>query len=107
MKKLKDKLVHMLGGFTEEDVRIRTRPVRCAVSRFSIRTLKVHQVIRPEVLAIYPEYMDSARKDIAFQLAEKMIEENLIEFSSKQESESDMIRVTALAKIVVPTEVSE
>jgi hypothetical protein len=106
MMKIKEKLIHMLGGLTEEDVMIRTRPQRVAVSRFSIRTLRVCQIVRPDMLDGCPDYMEHVRKDMAYQIGDKMTEECLIEFSSKEET-PDMIRVSALARIVIPTEVSE
>ena len=102
MKRIKEEIVHLLGGYTQEDIRIMTRPQRVAVSRFSIRTLKVCQTINTEVLALYPEYMDHARKDIAYQIADKMIDEGLIEFRSIEEG-YNLVKVSALSKIVVPT----
>lgn len=106
MKKIKDELIHWLGGMTEEDVRVRTRPVRIMVSNYSIRTLKVCKLIRKDMVAAYPECTENAKKDIAYQMADKMIEEKLIEFSSADE-DSFAIRMSALARIVVPMEVNK
>lgn len=106
MKKLKEKLIRLLGGYTHEDVMIRTRPERVAVSRFSIRTLKVNQMFMKEVLEVHPDYEEYVRKDLAYVIGDKMLEEGLIEYISRQE-DPERIIVTALAKIVVPTGVSE
>ena len=103
MGKLKDKLIRKLGGYTEEDIIIRTRPQRVAVSKFSIRTLKVCQSINQDVLTMYPDYINHAEKDMAYQLADKMREERLIEYISKEESPK-LITVTAIAKVVAPYE---
>jgi len=106
MKKLKDKLIRLLGGYTHEDVMIRTRPERTYVSRFSFRTLKVNQTFMKEVLEVHPDYEEYVRKDLAYVIGDKMLEEGLIEYISRKE-EPERIIVTALAKVVVPTGVSE
>lgn len=106
MKKLRDKLINLLGGYTYEDVMIRTRPERTYISRFSIRTLKVNQMFMKEVLEVHPNYEEYVRKDLAYVIGDKMLEEGLIEFMSKTEKPEQIV-LTALAKIVVPTGVSE
>ena len=106
MKKLKEKMIHWLGGYTHEDVMIRTRPERVTVSHACIRTLKLNHMIRKDMLERYPDYHEHAKKDMAYMFGDKMLEEGLIEFGSKQENPETII-ITALAKILVPTEVSE
>lgn len=106
MKKLKDKLIHMLGGYTHKDMMIRTRPERVAVSRFSIRTLKLNKMIRKDMLGVYPDFQEHAKKDMAYMIGDKMLEEGLIEFGNRNEDPETII-ITALAKIVVPTGVNE
>lgn len=103
---LKDKLIHMLGGLTEEDMMIRIRPFPVSVSRFSIRTVKICQILRPDMMKLYEDYINVTKKDMAYCLADKMLDECLIEFSSAQENPERTV-MTALAKVVVPTEVSE
>ena len=101
MKKLKDKLIHWFGGYTEEDIMVRTRPQRVEVSRFCIRTLKLNKIIRRDMLEIYPDYQDHAKKDMAYMIGDKMMEEKLIEFGTSPEDPETII-VTAMARIVVP-----
>ena len=106
MKKLKEKLIHWLGGYTHEDFMVKTRPERSYISRFSIRTLKLNKLCRNDVITNSPEFMNKKKRDMAHMIGDKMLEEALIEFWSSQE-DPDMLKIMALAKIVVPTEVSE
>ena len=101
MKKLKEKLIRWLGGYTEKDIMVRTRPQRVEISRFSIRTLKTKQIMRRDMLETYPDYFGHAKKDMAYTIGDKMMEEKLIEFGTSQEDPETII-VTALARIVVP-----
>ena len=101
MKKLNDKLIHLLGGLTEEDMRLRTRPVISKVSRYCMRTIAVRREVNPEIIRTYPEYMDLVGNDMACRIADKMLQEKLIDISSKQEA-PDRIIVSATARVYVP-----
>ena len=101
MKKLKDKLIHLLGGMTEEDIRIRTRPVRVGIFQSEIETLRVGNSINHEVLQIYPEYIDRSKQDMAYKLADEMIERQLVKFESKQE-DNGLLVIHATARICRP-----
>ena len=98
--KIKDKLIHLLGGLTEEDAIVRTRPV-ISISRFSMETLRVQHIVRQEMLQRYPEYMDRVHNDMTYRIADRMLEEHLVEFVSKEESRESMV-VTATARIFRP-----
>lgn len=91
MKKLKDKLIHLLGGMTEEDIRIRTRPVRVGIFQSEIETLRVGRQINAEIIRDYPEYMDNAQRDMAYKLSNEMLERQLIKFDNKQENQETLV----------------
>lgn len=101
MKKLKDKLIHMLGGLTEEDIRVRTRPVRVGIFQSEIETLRIGNSINPEMLQIYPEYIDKSKQDMANRLADEMIERKLVKFEIKQENQG-MLVIHATARVCRP-----
>lgn len=101
MKKLKDKLIHLLGGMTEEDIRIRTRPVRVGVFQSEIETLKDDRKIYADAARDYPQYMDFSKRNMASELANEMIKRNLIKFESEQEDQETLV-IHATVRVVRP-----
>lgn len=101
MNKLQTKLIHLLGGLTEEDVMDRTRPMKVAVTPFGIEKLAVGCIVDAYQLSKYPEYMNRVREDAACNIAEKMMDNNLIEFKTVEEvpfngPKQIVVRATAL-----------
>lgn len=101
MSKLKDKLIRLLGGLTEADFIVRSRPVRVGIQHFSMETLSVCQIVNTDILQAYPEYMDYVHNEMMYKIADEMMEKKLVEFKSKQES-PDQILVRATARIFRP-----
>lgn len=106
MRKVKDWLIHKLGGYTFNDMLVRSRPVQCRVTQSEIRTLKIKRILRAETMATPAYQLEHARKDMANRIADKMLEDGLISFSSNAERPYEL-EYTAIARIVTPTEVSE
>ena len=108
MKKLKDKLIRILGGFTTEDMMVRTRPVKVRTFDCDVRTIEVKQVIRRDMIALYPDYIENyAKKDMSYRLADKIIEEGLAICTSNQpdtSSADEHIEVRMRMKVIAPYE---
>lgn len=108
MKKLKDKLIHLLGGFTTEDMMVRTRPVKVRTFESDVRTLEVRQVIRRDMMAMYPDYIENyAKKDMVYRLGDRLLEDGLVLVTSNESELSDWdehIEVRARLNVVVPYE---
>ena len=106
MKKLKDKLIHLLGGLTTEDMKVRTRPVKVRTFESDVRKIEVKQIIQRHWLELYPDYIENyAKKDMAYMLADKMIEEGLALYTNNQfSSADDHIKVRMWVNVIVPYE---
>ena len=104
LKRLMNKLIHRLGGYTFQDMLKASRPSPVGISKHDIQTIRVCQTIPPDMLSIYPEIVDKAKDAIACRISERMLAENLIQFRSVQELTSLYIEGTAM---VVTPEVSE
>ena len=106
--KLKDKLIHLLGGYTKEDMMVRTRPVKVRTFEFDVRTLEVKQVLRRDMLALYPDYIENyAKKDMVYRLGDRLLEDGLVLVTSNESEFCDSderIEVRARLKVVVPYE---
>ena len=87
------------------DVLTTPHPMKVEFSEHRVQTVKVGHVIRKDVLSLYPDYMDHAVKEIAYKIADELDKENLIEYRSEEEYPA-VIRITAIVRAVVPTEVS-
>lgn len=106
MEKIKDKLIHLLGGYTFCDMLIKTRPMHVRTEQCPVITIKVGNVIRKDRHYSWTEYMDLAKKDMAYKLGDTMLKESLIEFRTREE-QPDTFTLTALVKVVAPLEVSK
>lgn len=108
MKKLKDKLIHLLGGYTKKDMMVRTRPVKVRTFESDIRTLTVKHEVRLDMLEAYPDYIENyAKKDMAYRLGDKLMEDGLIKFASREAQGVGgcrFIEVRADVKVIVPYE---
>ena len=98
MKKLKDKLIHLFGGLTEEDVIIRTRYVPVRIEPQRIEKIRICHIVGPERPEEYYAY---ARQKMAYGICDKMLESGLIEFESDTDP-SGGIKLTATAMVVHP-----
>jgi hypothetical protein len=97
MKKLKDKLIHLFGGLTEEDVRIRVRHVPVRIEQQRIEKIRICHIVSPE----RPEYYTYAKQRMAYGICDKMLESGLIRFESDTDP-SGGIKLTATAMVVHP-----
>ena len=108
MKKLKDKLIHLFGGYTKEDIMIRTRPVKVRTFESDVRTLTVKHEVRLDMLEAYPDYIENhAKKDMVYRLGDKLMEDGLIRFTSREAQGAGgckVIEVRADVKVIVPYE---
>lgn len=108
MKKLKDRLIRWLGGFTKEDMLVRTRPVKVRTFESDVRTLEVKQVLRRDMLALYPDYIENyAKKDMVYRLGDRLLEDGLVLVTSNESELCDSderIEVRARLKVVVSYE---
>ena len=105
MNKLTTKLIHLLGGLTEKDVMTRPMKVEVNFTRFSIEKLAVGCTVDAYKLSKYPEYMNMVREDAACNIAEKMMDNNLIEFKTVEEvpfNGPKQIVVKATARVLKP-----
>lgn len=103
MSKLKDKIIHLFGGLTEEDAIVRTKPLLSSYefSVFKAQTLRAQHIVKPEVIKRYPEYMDRVYGELTYRIADMMLENRLVEFASKNENSEDIV-VTATARVFRP-----
>lgn len=108
MKKLKDKLIRWLGGYTMADMLVRTRPVKVRTFESDVRTLTVKHEVRLDMLEAYPDYIENyAKKDMAYRLGDRLMEDGLIKFSSREAQGVGgcrFIEVRADVKAIVPYE---
>lgn len=108
MKKLKDKLIHLLGGYTKEDIMVRTRPVKVRTFESDVRTVTIKHEVRLDMLEAYPDYIENyAKKDMVYRLGDKLMEAGLIRFTSREAQSTGgcrLIEVRADAKVIVPYE---
>ena len=82
---------------------VRARPVKVRTFDCDVRTLAVKQVIRRDMLAMYPDYIENyAKKDMAYRLGDKLLEEGLVLVTSNESGLSDSIEVRAMLKVIVP-----
>lgn len=98
MKKLKDKLIHLFGGLTEEDVLIRTRPVPIRIEPHNIEKLRIYQIVRNEYM---DGNMDYVKRKLVTGICDKMLESGMILFETDI-YQSGMQKVTATAMVVNP-----
>lgn len=85
--KLKEKLIHWLGGYTYQTHQT-VNIVHCPTHMV---TLKAESHFSPyEREEAMKEYI---KKDLAYKLGEKMLDENMITFSEKVDAISAMIRI--------------
>jgi len=101
MNKLKTKLIHLLGGLTDKDIIDSARPMKVAVTPLGIEKLAVGCIVKQSLLNRYPEYMNRVREDAACKIAEKMMDDKLIEFKTVEEVSFNghkqiVVRATAL-----------
>ena len=96
VKKLKDKLIHLFGGLTEEDIMVRVRPVRIEQQR--IEKIRICHIVGPERPEEYYAY---ARQKMAHGICENMLASGLIKFESDTDP-SGGIKLTATAMVVHP-----
>ena len=98
VKKLKDKLIHLFGGLTEEDVIIRTRPVPVRIEPHRIEKIRICHIVRPE---FEDGYMDFVKRKMAQNICDKMLESGMILFESAMDP-SGSPKLTATAMVVHP-----
>jgi len=85
--KLKEKLIHWLGGYTYQTHQT-VNIVHCPTH---VVTLKVESYLSPyEKGEAMKEYI---KKDLAYKLGEKMLDENIITFSENTDTISTMVRI--------------
>lgn len=98
MKKLKDKLIHLFGGLTEEDVLIRTRPVPVHVEPKRIEKIRICNIVLPE---FEDGYVDFVKREMAQKICDKMLESGMILFELAMDP-SGSPKLTATAMVVHP-----
>ena len=103
MKKLKDKLIHLFGGYTESDMLLRARPVKVRTFDSDIRTIRVRSVLRNDMIEAFPDCAENAKKDMAYRIGDNMLNEGLITIESSQSTTvADSTEITETAKVLVP-----
>ena len=98
--KIKEKMIHLLGGFTKEDAIMKPVPVY-RQARADIRALKVKFVTFNSEPTPPAEWI---KEDIARKLSKTLVEEGCVRIFSKAIPERDMVEFTGIVKVVAETE---
>lgn len=98
--KIKEKIIHLLGGFTKEDAIIKPVPVY-RQARADIRALKVKFATFNSAPTPPAEWI---KEDIARKLSKTLVEEGYVRFFNKVIPERDMVEFTGIVKVVAEAE---
>ena len=103
--KIKDKLIHLLGGFTNDDWHVlATSNVKPVYVQRSVRTIRAAYSVRDE---LHQAPDDGVRIELMAQLANKILEDQLVVFRTapRYPGESEYPRDTyATIRVEEPTD---
>ena len=101
--KIKDKLIHLLGGYTKAEYQLnKNTNVRIPVIRHEkpIRTYKIGHRFNPNY-QMNDREIEYVKKDMAYMLADKLNDENMIRFTSNKQSE-----MYAIIQVIDPNDIT-
>ncbi len=101
--KIKDKLIHLLGGYTKAEYQLnKNTNVRIPVIRHEkpIRTYKIGHRFNPNYQMNERE-IEYVKKDMAYMLADKLNDENMIQFTSNEQAE-----MYAIIQVIDPNDIT-